>query len=364
MRIGISTRGLNQGSFAISSIIYHLTNAIVELASKDIEIFLYFNNPDYEILFSSTTQKRSIKLNNRFFWDHAWLPLALKKDKIDIALFMKGTMPLVLPCKGAVVFHDLGYFNDKLHPYKFLDTIYMKRMMPLAARKAYRIFTDSEYTRNEAIALLEINPQKISVCHPTCSSIYQRVEDVQILSTIKVRYGLPSKFIFSPASLSPRKNYGRILDAYRNIQNQIPHHLIISGGQSWQSSDLVKRINSEFSDRVHILGNILQEDMPALYTMATFTLYPSLLEGFGLPILESFRCGCPILTSNLSALPEIAGDAAYLVNPYDDVQISEGMLRLSEDQSLRKELVKRGYERAKLFSWEKSALTILENLLK
>jgi len=110
---------------------------------------------------------------------------------------------------------------------------------------------------------------------------------------------------------------------------------------------MAPRINSGFYQRVHVLGQVPYEDMPGLYSLADFTLYPSLLEGFGFPVLEAFRCGCPILTSNITSIPEVAGDAAYLVDPYDIDQIANGMVKLSTDPVLRQMLIARGHEQAK-----------------
>jgi hypothetical protein len=141
-RIAISTRGLNQGSFAISEIIVQLTKNIIALAPNELEVTLYFNDPEYEHLFNASTHKRSAKISNRFIWDHFWLPPQLKKNQIDIALFMKGTLSFNLPCQGAVIIHDLGYFDSQLRPYRFLETIYMKKMMARAGNQASRIFTD------------------------------------------------------------------------------------------------------------------------------------------------------------------------------------------------------------------------------
>src|ERR1035437_3720888 len=138
-RLGISLRGLNQGSFAISTIIYELTKNIVELASNEVEIYLYFNNPEYEQLFNSRVNRQSKKIKNRFIWDQFWLPTKMRADKIDIALFMKGTIALNLSCESAVLFHDMGYYYKSLRPYKFIDTIYMKAMMAKASQKASKI---------------------------------------------------------------------------------------------------------------------------------------------------------------------------------------------------------------------------------
>ncbi len=362
MRLGISTRGLRQGSYAISSIVLHLTRKIIELGGSQHEIFLYFNDPRYEELFAASVSKRSFKMDNRFIWDHIWLPQVIKKDHIDIALFMKGTIPALLPCRGAVIFHDLGYFDAQLRPYRLYETAYMKAMMTRAAKKAYTVYADSEYTRNEAVRIFEIDPNKISVCYQDCSPIYKPVTDKAKKKIVRERYHLPANFIICPTSLSPRKNLSRILDAYQIVQHKIPHEIVFTGGQSWGRNSLVRRIRSEFDQRIHILGHVPDEDMPALYSLADFTLYPSLLEGFGMPVLEAFRCGCPILTSNITSIPEVANDAAFLVNPYKTDQIADGMVKLATDPALRQMLISKGHAQAKKFSWERTARIILDAL--
>lgn len=364
IRLGISTRGLNQGSFAISTIIYQLTKSIIELAGKEVDVFLYFNDPEYEQLFNSGNHKRSVKMKNRFVWDHVWLPTKMRADKIDIALFMKGTIPPILSCDTAVIMHDMGYFHTQLQPYKFLETFYMKVMIAKAGKKANRIFTVSENTRAEVIKILGIDPTKITTIYPDCLPIYKPVVDTDLLERVRKTYGLKDKYIFWPTSISPRKNIVRILDVYELLLDKIPQNLVITGGKAWNTKDLYKRLNSIISDRIKILGNVPQEYMPALYTMSDFTIYPSLLEGFGFPILESFRCGRTVLTSNLASMPEIAGGAAYLVNPYSMEDLSTGLFRLATDEKLRQQLEKKGVERARHFSWEETATKILIGLLE
>lgn len=361
MRIGISTRGLYQGSFAISTIVYHLTHTLINLASNKHEIFLYFNRPSYEAHFPDSRNKRSIALRNRVFWDHLWLPNQLKRDAIDVTLFMKGTIPLFLPCRGAVIIHDLGYFDRELRPYKYLETIYMKNMMALSVRKACKVFADSNFTKQEAIRHLKIETNDVTVCYQNCSPIYEQSVSQNALIEIKKKYSLPEKYIFFPTSISPRKNIDRVLEAYQSVADKIQHHLVITGGQSWQVN-LDKKISLEMVSRIRRLGSIPITDMPSLYRLASFTIYPSLLEGFGFPILEAFHSGSPVLTSNLTSMPEVAGNAAYLVDPYDVQQIATGILRLSLDEALCNDLIRRGYEQATNFSWEKTARIILAQL--
>ncbi len=362
MKIGISTRGLYQGSYAISTIVLHLSRKLIELAGPSHEIFLYFNDPSYEDLFPSTISKRSFKLKNRFIWDHFWLPQALRKDRVDVALFFKGTMPVMLPCRGAVIFHDLGYFDKQLQPYRPHETLYMKNMMAIAARQACSIFTDSDYTKLKTMKILGADAKKIHTCYEDCSPIFEPVTDIVKQKAIRNRYGLPDKFIFCPVSISPRKNIPRILEAYRMVMDNIPQDIVFTGGQFWGGDNLVQDIKSKHNHRICFLGHVDFEDMPGLYSLADFTLYPSLLEGFGMPVLEAFRCNCPVLTSNITSIPEVAGDAAYLVDPYNINQIADGLEKLATDSSLRQALKTRGSEQAKKFSWEKTAQIILDGL--
>lgn len=362
MKIGISTRGLRQGSHAISNIIHHLTQNIIHLAPGSHQINLYFNDPNLTSLFTPVAKTRSIRIKNRLIWDHVWLPVVLKKDRVDITLFFKGTMPFLLPSKGAVIFNDLGYFDTQLKPYRFFETLYMKRMMAWAGEKADVIFAISEYTRKEAIKILGIDEQKIKVCYPNCSPIFKPGLNDKSCEQVRSFYHLPQQFIFCPVNLSPRKNLPRILKAFKEVKDLLPHHLVITGGQSWGASFPERSNKTVDNDRIHLLGNVQLDHMPVLYKMASFMLYPSLLEGFGIPILEAFNCGCPVLTSNITSMPEVAGNAAILVDPYDTRQIADGITRLAFDGDLRADLIQKGFERARFFSWEKAAGAILDGL--
>ena len=361
MKIGISTRGLFQGSYAISTIVLHLTNTLIEIAGSSHEFILYFNEPSYEVFFPQPISKRSVKLRNRFFWDQFWLPNQLKRDHIDVAFFFKGTMPAALPSRGMVMFHDMGYFDNKIQPYRWGENAYMKVMIKAAAQKACSVFAVSNHTRTEAIRILGIKPDRIITCYEDCSPEFIPVKDTLKRATVKEHYNLPDKFIFCPVSLSPSKNVPRILKAYNLVKDTIPQDIVFTGGRSWRSG---YQVRAEISNnhRIHILGHVESEDMPVLYSLADFTLYPSVLEGFGMPVLEAFRCDCPVLTSNIASLTEVAGNAAYLVDPYDENQIAEGIVKLATDQNLRISLIAKGRKQANNFSWERTARIILTRL--
>lgn len=362
MKLGISTRGLNQGSYAISSMILYIVRELIELTGDDHKIYLYHNDPQHEGLFPSTIKNRSIKIENRILWDHFWLPKMLKKDGIDVALFFKGTISERIPCKSMVFFNDLGYFDTILRPYPVLETIYMRMMMTRAAKKADLVFTISDFTRQEVLRHIGISNNKVNVSYLSCTPDCERVEDSARLDVLRKKYNLSSRFIFCPVSVSPRKNLPRILEAFASVRDLIPHQLVITGSQASGQMELRRGLSEGRYSRVRLLGAVPYEDMPGLYTLADFTLFPSLLEGFGVPLVEAFRCGSPVLTSNITSMPEIAGDAALFVDPYEVKKIADGILKLSFDEGLKADLVRRGKLRSEEFSWRKTAQSILAGM--
>lgn len=356
-------RGLNTGSFAIKELIQYLTLEILNIGNNH-EFFLYFNQSDSNDQYRNNSKHTTIrikKIKNRFLFDQVYLPIALQKDNIDITLFFKNTVPLLNSSKSAVIVHDLGYFYTKLNPYKFLDTLYMKQVLSFSMKKAKYIFSVSQYTKNDITRILGTNPAKITVCHEGISENFSLTNDKKQLAAVKSKYSLPEKFIFFPTSLSPRKNLIRTLKAFNQISNKIPHSLYITGGQSWNSNK-VESLLEQSAGKVKKLGAVPAEDMPSLYQLADFAIYPSLFEGFGVPILEAFHCECPILTSNITSMPEIAGDAALLVDPYSEKSIADGIIKLATNKKLKNSLIKNGIQRTKHFSYEKTARIILNTI--
>jgi glycosyltransferase involved in cell wall biosynthesis len=358
MRIGISTRGINQGSFAISEMIQQITGNLLELGNQH-EFFLYANHPESMMQFSNRANVRVKKQNNRLIFDQIWLPRALKKDKIDLALFFKGTIPLLGSVKTAVVMLDLGYYYPELNAYKFLETRYMKTMMRLSAAKARTIFSISQYTKDDIVRIFKVNPQKVHVSPLAVPDYYSANIESKKVNEIKFKYQLPDKFIFFPTSLSPRKNLIRTISALMRVSEQIPHALCITGGQKWKSKEIEKLIN-QIPERIIKLDEVPTEEMPLLFSLADFLIYPSLYEGFGVPILEAFNCGCPVLTSDTTSMPEVAGDAALLVDSFSVDSIADGILELATNSVLKETLKTKGYKRAELFSYRKTASIILK----
>lgn len=358
LRIGISARGLNSYASGPNEYIAGLTGEMVSQAAGKHDIFIYYNTPRLLGRFAAANE-RIVSGNNPFLWDHLFLPLALLRDHLDLAIYPKGTIPFWSSAGKVPIMLDLGYFYPALNAYKAANTLYTRQAMKYAARHSELIFTISEFTRQDVIRLLKVEPDRVCNLYGAASKQYQRVKDAFRLETIRKKFDLPETFIFYPTSLSPRKNFPRLLEAFENVQDKIPHHLCFTGQMSWNMKGLNKQLD-RLSARVHRMGEIPMEDMAAIYSLAQFAIYPSLFEGLGLPILEAFQCGTPIMVSNQSSIPEVAGNAALIVDAYSVESIACGLLKMASDKQLRERLSLAGYKQAQLFTWEKSVKILLD----
>jgi glycosyltransferase involved in cell wall biosynthesis len=216
----------------------------------------------------------------------------------------------------------------------------------------------SQHTQHDLVERMGAPPEHVAVIYEAPNPQCVREENPAILAQVRRTYNLPRHFVLFVGSLEPRKNVKRLLVAYGLLPPALRReiHLVVAGGKGWLNEDIrptVKELGLE--EQIHFIGYVKEVDLPAVYSLATVFAYPSLYEGFGLPVLEAMQCGTPVLTSNVSALPEVAGDAALLVSPTDVDEVADGLTRLLEQADLRAELRTRGYTRARMFSWERCA---------
>jgi glycosyltransferase involved in cell wall biosynthesis len=363
MKIAFSARGLSIPSGGVHQLIKSLVPALAKQKGDD-ELFVIYNQEKFKGL-APNCPEIIIKGNNRIWWDFFSLPKILHKLKIDAAIFPKNIIPFFTNCPSYAIIHDLAYFDQKLNAYPFLDTAYMKTMIPNSARRATGIFAVSENTQKDIVRLTNCDPKKITVTYEAADKIYRSITDTSCLNTIRQKYKLPDNFILYVGSLSPRKNIVRLLNAFSQICQRIPHSLILTGSKSWKDSTVYHTMQElNLGDKIQQLGYVEPEDMPVLYNLASVYVYPSLYEGFGLPVLEAMQCGCPVIASNATSLPEVAGDAAVLVDPIDTTAIAQSIYRVLSDSKLREELVYAGFQQTKKFSWEKCANTMLNIIRK
>ena len=361
MKIAFSARGLSVPSGGVHQFIRSLVPAMAEQIGND-ELFVFYNQ-DRFLGLAPGCSEIVIKGSNRIWWDFVLLPKMLRKLKIDAAIFPKNVIPFFTGCHSYVVIHDLAYFDRRLNAYPFLDTIYMRILIPQSVRRAAGIFAVSENTKKDIISNTGCDSAKIKVAYEAAADIFHRIEDTESLQRVRQKYHLPDKFIMYVGSLSPRKNIARLLEAFSLISDKVPHKLVLTASKSWKDSNVYRAMEQlNLGDRIHKLGYVDQEDMPCLYNLADVYAYPSLYEGFGLPVLEAMMSGCPVVASNTTSIPEVAGDAALLVDPLDTKTLADGIYRVLTDNKLRSKLIRAGFDQAKNFSWDRCTQIILETI--
>jgi glycosyltransferase involved in cell wall biosynthesis len=235
---------------------------------------------------------------------------------------------------------------------------YLDRVVPRSVQRADHILADSQATKDDLIELYGLRPGKISVLLSGVDMHFSPVSLVSVLMTMRKKYGIGERpYILSVGTVQPRKNYVRLIQVLAHLRTQgYDISLVISGGHGWLEDPIYETIRvTNMQDFVHMIGFADDEDLPALYSGAECLAFPSLYEGFGLPVLEAMACHTPVLTSNISSLPEVAGDAALMVDPTDHKAIAHGLQKLLDDRTLRENLIKKGVERARQFTWERSA---------
>jgi glycosyltransferase involved in cell wall biosynthesis len=265
-----------------------------------------------------------------------------------------------------VTLHDLGYLHYPA-AHRPADRRYLHASTRWSAHQATAVIADSCATRDDLVAAYGVPRDRIHVIYLGRDEALTPVDDAGELARVRAAYGLGERYLLYVGTLQPRKNLARVIAAFARVCDRVELggvQLVLAGKKGWLYDDLfaaVERLG--LRGRVAFPGYIPDADLPALLSGGTAFVFPSLYEGFGIPVLEAGGCGVPVITSNTSSLPEVAGDAALLVDPHDVEAIAEAMYRLVTDEALRAELTRRGLENVKRFSWEKCAretLAVLE----
>jgi glycosyltransferase involved in cell wall biosynthesis len=291
----------------------------------------------------------------------AWFPGAVDRVTgrlVPGARLFHGMEHLLLPLRRVptvLTVHDLIFERLPRH-HKPLNRWYLHLTLPLFCRRATHIIAVSEHTRTDLIALYQIPPEKITVIPEAADSRFRPASD-EAIDLARVSYGLPDRYLLCVGTIEPRKNLGRLLAAWEPLYlaGEAPP-LVIVGRRGWLHDDFFAALErSPARDGVIFPGWMLDDDLPAVYAAAELFLFPSIYEGFGLPVLEAMASGAPVACSNAASLPEVAGDAALLFDPHD-VEAVRGALRAAlSDAALRQDLRQRGFQRAMRFSWDRAA---------
>ncbi len=366
MKIGFDLDSLTLRSGGIGRYGVNLINHLAKilLTETDHEIFVFFHRsfdrsflPEHENLqlINKYTRIKSNVLRKAIF-----LPFSVRNLKMDL---FHGVDHIGLPflyrskaCKYVVTIHDL---ITRIYPRSFpiKQRLVQNTLLPLILGKAERIIVDSRSTENDVQKFYRQQAEKVRVIYPGVESQFYPRSQKEVERVLD-KYQLDFKYYFFLGTLEPRKNIVRLIEAFiklkrkRNLENR----LVISGRKGWLYKEILEKIQrAPFSQDIIFTDFVDDQDLPFLFSGAEMFLYPSLYEGFGLPVLEAMACGTPVIASNLSSLPEITGEAGILVDPLNVEEIALAMEKLSGDRKLQEELQKKGLERAKLFSWEKAA---------
>lgn len=306
-------------------------------------------------------------------WRSSWVKNDLEQMNIDIYHGLSHEIPVGISQKKikiVVTIHDL-IFERYPQQYSWIDVMIYRKKFKYACNYADRIIAISEQTKNDIIEFYKIDESKIDVCYQSCNAAFNEVVSDVEKKKIKDLYNLPENFFLYVGSLIERKNLLTICKALKVLKNKIFYPLVVIGdGGSYKK--LVKKYIAEndLTENIIFLSEMdyaknndnfkTAKDFPAIYSQAICMIYPSTFEGFGIPVLESLCAGTPVITSNISSLPEAGGDAAFYINPLNENQLAEVMKLIAQNVSLRKELIAKGFRHAANFSREKCAMKVMK----
>lgn len=294
----------------------------------------------------------------RIGWEQLIQPFVLWQEKIDLLHSLAFVTPLVSPCPSVITIYDLSFVVFP-QAFRYSKRLYLTLFTRLSARKARRIITISESTKRDAVRLLGVSPEKVDVVYCGVDKAFRPLPEREV-APFRQKRGLPDRFILFVGTIEPRKNVARLVEAYSRLKDR-QVKLVIGGARGWLYEEVFARVEElGLTGDVLFAGYIPPDELPLWYNAAELFVYPSLYEGFGLPPLEAMACGTPVITSNVSSLPEVIGEAGLTVDPMDSKGLSEAMNQVLGDEALRQSMRERGLARVSRFSWARAARETVE----
>ena len=370
MKIAVNTRLLLKDKLEGIGWVEYETLRRMVLAHPEVEFyFLFDQSPDKSFVFGDNVVPVTLfppaRRSFLFVWYFEWsVTRALKKIKPDLFFSPDGYLSLRTKVPSVVQFHDLNYEHYPHDVQKKYQWHY-KTFFPRFARKAKRIVTVSEFSKQDIVACYGVDPAKIDVAYNGVNEKFAPIP-VEEQEAVRAKYTGGNPYFMFVGSLHPRKNLARLFTAFDLFKSQTPSNvkLLIVGEKRWWSEPIEKAYSQmRFKDEVVFAGRLSADDLHKVTAAALASVYVSYFEGFGIPILEAFRCDTPVITSNVTSMPEVADDAALLVDPFSEASIAEGMTEML-DENVREALIEKGRERVKDFSWDKAADDIWNSLMQ
>jgi glycosyltransferase involved in cell wall biosynthesis len=363
MRIAFDGTTLRPARTGVGYYTEHLLHHLVK-ENVDDEIIVVSNRP-LDTVCPLPQQVRVVASPSRLprlVWMQTIAPRLLGRLRVDVAHFTNGMVPLALSIPTVVTIHDMSLtMFPKYHPPR--RVLLNRPLVDVAARRADAIITVSESAKRDIVRLYGSQAERIHVVHEAAAPSFQPVPDGAVLDRVRQRYDLASRFILYVGTIEPRKNLPKLIEGFarKRKSGQLPHQLVCAGPYGWLSRDIEDLIDRlQIEDAVRFTGYVPFQDLAALYSLAEMFVFPSLYEGFGLPVIEAMACGTPVVTGHVAALAEVGGGAVEQVAHLDADSLGDAMVRLADDRRRREQLSSLGLQRAHMFSWERAARETLK----
>jgi glycosyltransferase involved in cell wall biosynthesis len=362
VRIGIDARKLHD--FGIGTYIRNLLTHLSRL-DHDTEYVIFARPNDAAALDALGPNFRAVAetSGNYSLTEQLKIPLALRRERVTLFHAPHYVLPPLVTCRSVVTIHDCIHLMFPQYLPNRMALSYARASIATAARRADRIITVSDSSKHDILRFVNVDPSKIEVIHNAFDERFAVKPPEAQVARVRERYQLQDEFVLYAGNVKPHKNLERLIDAFHLVRMRGLDHLklVLIGDEISRYTSLRRAVHRhQLHKYVRFLGYLPEDTLTVMYRLASVFVFPSLYEGFGLPPLEAMASGTPVVTSNVSSLPEVAGDAAILVNPYEPESIADGIFRVLTDGPTRDDLRRRGLERSRQFSWESSVRRVRE----
>lgn len=373
MKIGIEGQRLfREKKHGMDMVALELVRNLQKLDTEN--QYVLFVKPDVDdTVLAETPNFKIERLAGGFypFWEQIALPRAARKAGCDLLHCTSNTSPIWTKVPLVVTLHDIIYMERSILAiltgkgslYQKFGNVYRRLFIPSVVRKSNKIITVSHFEKNRIAEFFGLKAdERLTAVYNGVSEHFKPVTSSAEKKRVEDKYKLPDRFFFFLGNTDPKKNTKGTLQAFANYQKQTGDRvpLVMLDYDSAELDRLLAELGEpKLREHIHLTGYVVNTDLPVIYSLCELFLYTSLRESFGIPMLEAMACGAPVITSNTSSMPEVAGDAALLVNPFDPDAITNAMIRLNTDTKLRQELIQAGYKQAAKFSWKAMAEGVL-----
>lgn len=341
----------------------------LQLIDTENEYVLFIKPDSDHTAIRETANFKIVEIGTSFYplWEQLALPRAAKKAGCQLLHCTSNTAPVFTSIPLVVTLHDIIYMESSYLKilqgsgtnYQKFGNAYRRLVVPWIIKKSRKIITVSHFEKKRIGQFFGMaNDQRLEAVYNGVSGHFKPVTDPFELQRVKILYNLPNRFFFFLGNTDPKKNTKGTLKAYSDYLKQTSSdiHLVMLDYDHYELEQLLEEIgDNDLINRIILTGYVINTDLPSIYCQSEVFLYPSLRESFGIPMLEAMACGVPVITSNTSSMPEVAGDAALLTDPYKPEEITAAMIQITTDEKLRSELIKKGFAQAAKFSWKAMA---------